>query len=322
MAARYLLIATALGLGAAVNGDLGAQNHRYDLPVPNPCRASFFIIGARKAGTTSFYNYLVQHPQIRPLIPYRCQPTIGDHTELCEPNALSEVHNDTLQDYLHYFPDDLKADEITGEKSVSYLTSLQAMMHIKQWCGSDVRLIAILRDPMERMFSQYLMRKRLGTLHFVGTFDGYVAKELRRFQEAELAHPTWYRDGRALFMPARNAIYEGLYAVHLQRWQHMFPTRAFSVFFYEELFSNQSAILDGLEQTFNFLGLPLLPRAQSARIVQQRYNSHSSSQPTRAAIKYSQSPIIEVKNLFNRYNRILADQLGRNLPLQWESDLP
>ena len=45
-----------------------------------------------------------------------------------------------------------------------------------------------------------------------------------------------------LFKPADNAIFEGLYAAHLQRWLRHYPRSQFKVYFYEELFHSRSSM--------------------------------------------------------------------------------
>ncbi|MGB7519477.1 MAG: sulfotransferase domain-containing protein [Spirulinaceae cyanobacterium] len=111
---------------------------------------NFLIIGAMKAGTTSLYNYLEQHPQIY-------------MSSLKEPNFFSYKGNKqqpitTKEEYCSLFTQ--VRDEIAiGEASTTYLSSRQAPNKIYQMIP-QVKLIAILRDPAERAYSQYLMHYR------------------------------------------------------------------------------------------------------------------------------------------------------------------
>eukprot|EP00045_Choanoeca_perplexa_P013393 m.151838 g.151838 ORF g.151838 m.151838 type:complete len:355 (-) comp16347_c0_seq2:123-1187(-) len=304
------------------------------LPRPNDCRASFFILGTRKAGTASLYNYIVKHPQVRPLLPIRCQGrrhksavvclyhhkhvyvAVSLSPELCEPNALSELHNYTLAQYQEEFASDLRTDEITGEKSVSYLPSVTAPLKLKEWCGDDVRLIVVLRDPMPRMFSQFHMRKRLHTLPRSQSFLQFAVSQLKAFQAAERAQPNWYQSNTMLFKPAANAIFEGLYAVHLERWLHHYPRTQFKIVFYEELFRSHDTVAGGLQEIFAFLGVQPMSPPLLNETLSHRYNTQTPGQATNP-LSFD-APVLQViQRIYNRYNSVLEEVLGRALPCAW-----
>jgi hypothetical protein len=115
-------------------------------------RPSFWILGAMKAGTSSLFDYICQHPQVAP--PYR-----------------KEVHFFThgwrfgrgFNWYAAHFP--LRAavphGAITGEATPDYLFEPDAVRRLAAY-RPDAKLIVILRHPVERAISQYLHEKRLG----------------------------------------------------------------------------------------------------------------------------------------------------------------
>jgi hypothetical protein len=121
---------------------------------------NFLIIGDAKAGTTSLYSYLRQHPDV--YMP-------GDLKELryfsydkdnpYHVRARSSRVR-TLDEYLAYFERCGKAKAI-GEASPNYLRSPGTARRIRQQLP-DVRLIVCLRDPAQRLHSLYQMHFRSG----------------------------------------------------------------------------------------------------------------------------------------------------------------
>lgn len=121
---------------------------------------NFLITGAMKAGTTSLYNYLNQHPAI--FMSPNKEPgylSFGD-TEHCEesiklfPNRVCscEAYEKLFQQV---------EDEIAiGEATTSYMDCLRAPARMKELLP-DVKLIAVLRDPAERAYSHFLYNKKM-----------------------------------------------------------------------------------------------------------------------------------------------------------------
>src|ERR1700751_3282597 len=141
-------------------------------PVPN-----FFIVGTGKAGTTSLYHYLKQHPQIY-MSPIKepCYFASEIRLENFGPELLAMATRDApalrnyldgpmrekrfggivtcWEDYLRLFRQ-AQAEKGIGEASVCYLWSKTAARNIAAQIP-DARILMILRDPAERAFSQYL----------------------------------------------------------------------------------------------------------------------------------------------------------------------
>jgi hypothetical protein len=123
---------------------------------------TFLIIGAPKTGTTSLYTYLRQHPAI--FMSYIKEPHFfsylaGDKMAgpLLPKLALGLR---TIEDYASLFAGAGPEQIAVGEASTGYLgkPGIAEVIHKHL---PDVRLIAILRDPAERAFSNYLMHRRL-----------------------------------------------------------------------------------------------------------------------------------------------------------------
>jgi hypothetical protein len=110
----------------------------------------FFIVGAQRSGTTSLHEYLKQHHQIfmcvRKEAHFFSQDRVRLDTDLV---VKREV------DYLSLF-DCANGFACVGEASPSYLWHPEVPSRIRSKCA-NAKIIAILRDPVARAHSQYLM---------------------------------------------------------------------------------------------------------------------------------------------------------------------
>src|SRR5262245_10433773 len=128
---------------------------------------NFFLIGARKAGTTSLYHYLDQHPDIylSPLkeptyfAPEAVQPSTAEESELRAWIAgpmLEKRQHGTVRDWADYVQlfRNARSEKAIGEGSVAYLGSTTAPGRIKAF-NPDARVLVILRNPVDLLFSFY-----------------------------------------------------------------------------------------------------------------------------------------------------------------------
>jgi hypothetical protein len=178
------------------------------------------VIGAGKSGTTSVWRALDQHPEVF-MSPVK------------EPNFFALKGEDLSPDAddperMHHYPDavttwtDYQAlfDEapdgaVTGEASPMYLYDERAPATIAHHLGTDVRLVAFLRQPAERLFSRWQ--------HLVA--EGFPPSD--QFQDALDRSSIWWR--RPDLVP------EGFYGAHLQRYVDRFPRAHLKVFLFEDL---------------------------------------------------------------------------------------
>lgn len=199
---------------------------------------NFLIIGAAKAGTTSLYSYLNQHPQI-----FMCpekEPRFfaleGEPLDFGGPTqtSINRASINNLQAYCQLFEG--VTDEIAiGEASTLYLSSPKAPERIKYYLP-DVKLIAVLRDPVQRAFSSYLHLVRDGyeTLSFA---EGLKA-EASRIQDKW--QPLWYYKQR------------GFYYEQLKRYFDLFSADQIKIYLFEDLNRDSTAIVQDITQ---FLGV-------------------------------------------------------------------
>src|SRR5437660_11101224 len=110
----------------------------------------FLIIGTQKGGTTSLYNYLIEHPGIGPAYTkeihfFNLNFSRGPAWYRAQfPSRLTRYYAEYIQ----------KTPYITGEASPYYLFHPQAPMRAARYVPK-VKLLAILRNPVDRAYSQY-----------------------------------------------------------------------------------------------------------------------------------------------------------------------
>ncbi|TCJ15544.1 sulfotransferase, partial [Rubrobacter taiwanensis] len=125
----------------------------------------FLVIGAGKAGTTSLYYYLRQHPQVymSPTKETNFFALEGQRVAFRGPGVEERINAWTiteLSEYERQFAG-VRGERAVGEVCPLYLYSERAAERIKRHVP-EVRLIAVLRDPAERAYSSFLMLRRSG----------------------------------------------------------------------------------------------------------------------------------------------------------------
>lgn len=199
---------------------------------------SFLIIGAQKAGTTSLYSYLSQHPSIRSAL-------------VKEINYFDIYYDQDPSWYRAHFPLSIspKNDIMTGEASTYYFFHPLVPRRVRRDLGPQVRLIVLLRDPVYRTYSHYRHEVRKGreTLSFVEALE---AEEERLGGEAVRlkSEPHGYSENHRRYAYVGRSRYAG----QLSRWLDYFPSENFLVLKSEELFHQPEPAIRSAER---FLGL-------------------------------------------------------------------
>jgi len=123
---------------------------------------NFFIVGAAKCGTTSLYEYLKKTPGI-----YMSPVKEPKFFSRIDPVYLPPPVIRDKKKYLALFKK-IKDEKVIGEASPVYLRDPQSPKLIHDTVP-NARIIIMLRDPVERSFSNYLFLKGLGieTLPFM-----------------------------------------------------------------------------------------------------------------------------------------------------------
>lgn len=197
----------------------------------------FLVIGAKRAGTTTLYRYLVDHPDIRSARLFK-----GSH--------YFDVRNDRpWWWYRSCFPVRRGTAALTGEASPYYMFHPLAPERIAQ-ALPQVRLIALLRDPVDRAYSQWLFERRSGTedLEFeeaIAAEPGRIAGEVDRmlekpgYESFELRHHGYLARSR--------------YGEQLARLFEIFDPERVLVLQSERMSDDPG---DELQHAWDFFGLP------------------------------------------------------------------
>lgn len=122
---------------------------------------TFLIIGVQKAGTTSIYNYLKQHPQVY-MSPVKETGFFERDWEQEPPDVQRRKKNGivTWDQYQQLFAQAADAHIALGEASPNYLFHYRSSAVQIQRRVPDAKLITILRNPIQRACSDYLMNMR------------------------------------------------------------------------------------------------------------------------------------------------------------------
>ncbi len=172
-------------------------------------KVGVFIVGAPKAGTTSLHHHLDEHPDI--VMSSRKETDYFSSNEILDQGLYYNTNPIlSLEDYLNLFPS-LEDDKLYGESSVSYLFYSSVADNIYKYNPSS-KIIIMLRDPLHRAFSHYLMDRRMGLnskkfdeifdegsgLFFQQYFEiGKYTEQIKRYISVfgrEKVHIIWYSD--------------------------------------------------------------------------------------------------------------------------------
>jgi len=174
----------------------------------------FLVIGAQKAGTTALYSYLRDHPAIAGP-PWKEVSFFDRHFWRGDAWYRGNFPNRL---YLRRMRARTGAEPIVGEASPSYMFHPLAPQRVAELVP-DARLIALVRNPVDRALSHYhhevaLEREPLSFEEALAQEDARLAGELERMHDPRYFSHAWW-----------NFTYlaRGRYAEQLERWLEIFP---------------------------------------------------------------------------------------------------
>jgi hypothetical protein len=247
----------------------------------------FLIIGAKRAGTSSLYTYLrrnvhVGRPSRKEIHYFDFNYHRGPDWYRCNfPTVLDKLAAEAR--YLGRF--------VTGESTPYYLFHPLVPGRVRETVP-NVKLIALLRNPVDRAYSHYHLQCRYGNERL--SFEEAIARESERIDDREepnLAH--------------RNFSYlaRGVYVDQLERWFALFPCEQILVLRSEDLFEEPIATMHAAS---DFLGV--------------RRRRDAAPRPYNAASYPDLAP--ETRAFLGEYyrepNRRLYELLGRDFG--WERE--
>lgn len=252
----------------------------------------FLIIGTKRGGTTSLWNYLLQHPLVMPMFPasrgikspgyYYVNYGRGD--AWYRSHFATERELDQIEERLSHRP-------LTGEACPYYMYYPPVAERVRARTP-DVKIIVMLRDPVKRAYSHYWERVGDGVESL--SFEEALAAEperLRGEREKMAADPMYYSRAHD-FYSYRD---RGVYRPQLENWFSVFPREQFLITSAEALYKDEQATMDRVTE---FLGLP--PHALP---VAERHN-HLPAPPMKDDTR------AELVEFFRPHNRALYELLG------------
>lgn len=243
---------------------------------------NFLIIGAAKGGTTSLYHYLKSHPQVY-MSPVKEPHFFTYHGHVPETPDTAEATRllphetrklKTLADYSGLFKGARSKHLALGEASTGYLCGASTPADVRAYLPK-VKLIALLRDPAERAWSEFMMMRRFGQ----EPEDSLLDISRRRVNTRYLAL--------------------GQYGEALERWYAEFPRQQIRIHLFEDFASDTATVVTDAMQ---FIGVD----ASVPLNLDTHHNTREAHEPrldaeTRAAlIEYYREDIQRLEGILGR----------------------
>ena len=200
---------------------------------------NFLVIGAAKSGTTSLYRYLEQHPEV---YVNAKEPSFfaleGQDVSYAGPGDQEGFITRAVVELDKYEAifDGIEDEHAFGEASVLYLYSPIAPQKIKKYVP-NVKLIAILRNPVDRAYSSYMHLRRDGREPIADFMQALHEEEER--VAANWEHQWHYQR-------------LGCYYTQLKRYYDLFAEEQLLILSYDQFLQEPITIM---QEIFTFLGV-------------------------------------------------------------------
>lgn len=229
----YILHSFPGSIGKIIND--GSFNAGWYVNMRINQKPDFIIAGAPRSGTTWLYHLLDRHPQIFMNKPIKPEPKFF---------LIDEIYETGLEHYLKkYFPNAPK-EKMWGEKSTNYLENSVAATRIYENLPG-IKLIFILRHPVDRAFSNYLWSRMNGLEQ--EDFATAIEQEDVRLRNL----PKDWKYSRPYDYFAR-----GLYVKHLRPYFDLFSQDQILVLKFEDISIDPEKLTARIHQ---FLGVQVQP---------------------------------------------------------------
>ena len=186
----------------------------------NMRQPTFLILGPAKCGTTALASFIASHPDV-----FITNPK--------EPHFFDGNYEIGIDGYLEKYYSGWSKEIAAGEATPSYLSTPYVADRIKQ-NFPHIKLIVILRNPIERAYSSWWMRHARGMEPL--SFESAINNELSQStisEEDVQRNVQNVRAGKRIHI--RNYLDTGHYADHLERYFNKFPMHNIKVLFSSQL---------------------------------------------------------------------------------------
>lgn len=190
-------------------------------------KPNFFIVGTPKSGTTSLFHYLQEHPEV--FLPELKEPHFFSCPEVKETYYKTEIV-DLKEKYLNLYQS-TKAFKAIGDLSSSYLFNTNAAERISTF-NPAAKIIIVLRNPVERAISHYLMDVNLG----------YINVSLLKVFNNKEKYQKYYKEYIEL----------GFYHQQIAAYKKYFPENQIKIIISDDFFANTA---ETLKQIYSFINI-------------------------------------------------------------------
>ncbi len=259
----------------------------------------FLIAGAPKSGTTSLYRILSQHPQI--FLPEVKELHYFDN---------EEYFSNGINWYASHFQN-ARHNQICGECTAAYLYYPGVPSRMKSALGDELRIIFILRNPVDRAYSEYLHNYRRGLIH-EDTFEKAIESEFKN-QSLPLFDRRHF-----------SYISRGWYSRYLKNYFQVFSREQVLILLFEEDFLHNPE--QTISKILSFIGadqkkLNMNIKANEAYYpVSRKLGSLTvKKNPLRTALRKvipSYQSRMTIRNFIRKYNRIKGKQFPELSPYE------
>lgn len=246
---------------------------------------NFFIVGAQKAATSSLYQYLKEIPGVY-MSPIKEPFYFAPHT-------VQDDASDLIRDkkeYLRLF-EKARGYVAVGEATPIYLWDPDSPKLIHQTVP-HARIIMILRDPIERAHSNYLMMKK------------YSGRKASFYDEL-------IRDSKIqerLYGISQLYVEFGMYYEQVKRYFEIFGKEQVKVMIFEEFVRHPE---QSINEVLDFLGINYKVTA-----IREQYNQYSVARSTLSLWIFALFRWLRSKNIkFYKILTLLPDSVVEMLPL-------
>lgn len=216
-------------------------------------KPDFLIIGAQKAGTSSLFHYLAQHPDI----------DLPSNKEL---HFFDLQYENGIEWYSTLFPKKkFLSRQITGEATPYYLFHPLVAERIHAHYPS-IKLIVLLRNPIDRAYSQFQMERNRG-IEPEPNFMSAIELENERIADEKQQIMCGKIKSGDKFMNC-SYLSRGLYGKQIALWLQYFSARQIFFIKSEDFFSDTNIHLERIQ---NFLGVSYVPAADTRPINSNKY---------------------------------------------------
>ena len=191
-----------------------------DIKFPSQYYKYLIIAGTTKAGTTSLFNWLSEHPEV--YASFRKETNFFLDKEWENPSIYR--YEDGIEKYGTNYSYSL-AEKLYIEASPDYLYSSGTPLKIFKSLPK-AKILFILRNPFSRLISWYKFAKQIGVISQNLTFDNFIIQQIQN---------------NGSIKP--NILEQGLYSKYLARYFEIFDSNRLKVIFFEELASNHLEVM-------------------------------------------------------------------------------